>query len=331
MEQIEEKDYKYFSVYSDGKYGVINENGELIIQNIYDTVTVPNPTKPVFICKKQDGTIDILNENNEKIFTKFEKTQAIETNGIETNAPYEKSLLKYEKDGKFGLINFEGKAITKPIYEEISSVKYKEGEILAKKDGKYGVINNKGKVLIPFEYDEIEGDRYQNNGYKETGYIVKAKTSNGHKFGYINSEWKKMLEPEYNEVTRILDIKSEDVYIIAAKNGRYGLIKNKEEKVDFLYKSIMYNNDINLLSVEKNDKYGVLSLEGKTVVPVEYNQIRFSGIYIYAKGYTEDKYFDANGNKVENGFTGMKEISKANCYITTDGENLYGLADKERK
>lgn len=36
--------------------------------------------------------------------------------------------------GKFGLINYEGKVITKPIYEEISSVKYKEGEILAKKD-----------------------------------------------------------------------------------------------------------------------------------------------------------------------------------------------------
>lgn len=285
----------------------------------------------MFVCKKQDGKIEVLNENNEKIFTKYEEVQAIETNGIESNVPYEKSVLKYKKDGKFGLINFEGKEVTKPIYQEISSVKYKEGEILAKKNGKYGVINNKGTELIPFEYDEIEGDRYQNNGYKETGYIVKSRTSNGQKYGYINSKWKKIIGPEYNELNRILDIRSDDVYLIASKNGRYGLIKNKEEKIDFLYKSIMYNNDINLVSVEKNDKYGVLNLDGDTIVPVEYNQIRFSGIYIYAKGYTEDKYFDANGNKVENGFTGMKEVETANCYITTNEENLYGVSDKERK
>jgi len=40
------------------------------------------------------------------------------------------------KTGKYGLINYDGKVITKPIYEEISSIKYKEGEILAKKDRK---------------------------------------------------------------------------------------------------------------------------------------------------------------------------------------------------
>lgn len=191
------------------------------------------------------------------------------------------------------------------------------------------MLNNKGTVLIPFEYEQIEADRYQRNMYKESGYIVRANTSNGYKYGYINSKWKKTLNTEYSELNRILDIKSENVYIIGTKNGRYGLIKNKEEKIDFVYKSIMYNSDINLLSVERNDKYGVLNLEGETVVPVEYNQIRFSGIYIYAKGYTGDIYFDAKGNKIENGYTGMKEAVAANCYITTNEDNLYGLADKD--
>lgn len=74
--------------------------------------------------------------------------------------PYEKSVLKYEKNGKYGLVDLEGNRITKPIYEEIASVKDKEGEILAKKKGKYGVLNNKGVELIPFQYDEIEADRH---------------------------------------------------------------------------------------------------------------------------------------------------------------------------
>ncbi|MDE5831126.1 MAG: WG repeat-containing protein, partial [Clostridia bacterium] len=148
LEEISEKDYKYFAVYTDEKYGVVDETGKMIIQNEYLDITIPNPTKAVFICQKSDGTLDILNEKNEKIFTNFANVSAIETNGTNSSWPYEKSVLRFEKDGKFGLINFEGKAITKPKYEEISSVKYKEDEILAKKDGRFGVLNNTGTKLI---------------------------------------------------------------------------------------------------------------------------------------------------------------------------------------
>ena len=114
--------------------------------------------------------------------TDFSNVQAINLDSIDTYFPYEKSVLKYEENGKFGLIDFSGNIITKAIYEDISSVKYKEGEILAKKDGKYGVINNKGVTLIPFEYDEIEGDKFlQNGSYQKSGYIVKIKTENGYR------------------------------------------------------------------------------------------------------------------------------------------------------
>jgi len=160
VEKISEKDCKYFTAEIEDKYGVINENGETIIPNEYIDVTIPNPTKPVFVCQKQDESYEILNENKEKLFEDFGKVQVIELNTDSTYFPYEKTVLRYEKDGKYGIIDYQGKVITKPIYEEISSVKYKEGEILAKKDGKYGVINNKGCELIPFEYDEIEGDKY---------------------------------------------------------------------------------------------------------------------------------------------------------------------------
>ncbi len=331
LEIIQDQDCKYFAVLIDGKYGVINEKGEIIIEASYKDVSIPNPTKPVFICQKENGSLETINQNKEKIFTDYQKVEPIETNGIETHYPYEKSVLKYEENGKFGIIDFEGKAITKPVYEEIASVKYKEGEILAKKDGKYGVINNKGVELIPFEYEEIEADKYYSGGYKETGYIVKNTKPEGYRYGYINSKWSKLLDAEYSAISRILDIEGEDIYLIVAKDGRYGIIKNKTEETPFEYQSIIYNKYTNLLSVQKNDKYGVTNLKGEVIVPIEYNNIRFSGIYICAKGYNEDTYFDAQGKKVENGYTGMKEIEEQNCYIATNNEQLYGIVDKEGK
>ena len=243
--------------------------------------------------------------------------------------PYEKSVLKYEKEGKFGLIDFEGKEITKPIYEELSSVKYKEGEILAKKNGKCGVISHKGKELISFEYEDIEADRYYNGSYEKSGYIVKTEDDEGFKYGYIDYKWKKILKPEYSEITRIQEIEGDDIYLVVAKNGQAGLIKNKNEEIDFAYQSISYDKNTNLLVVKRSEKYGVLTLTGDTIVQTGYKDIKINGTYICAKGYEEDTYFNTKGEKVETGYTGMKEAG--NVYITTNENNLYGLADKAGK
>ena len=47
----------------------------------------------------------------------------------------EKQVLSYEENGKFGLIDFEGKKLTGAIYESVASLKNKPGCILVKKDG----------------------------------------------------------------------------------------------------------------------------------------------------------------------------------------------------
>ncbi|MCI8621744.1 MAG: hypothetical protein HFJ50_08800 [Clostridia bacterium] len=251
VETIKDSEYKYFLVYSNEKYGVLNEKGEMIIENIYKEIIIPNPTKAVFICKKENNETEVLNDKKEKIFTEFKKVEAIQIEETNSHLPYEKSVLKYEESGKYGLIDFEGKIVAKPVYQDLTSVKYKEGEILAKKDSRYGVISSKGKVLIPFEYEEIIGDRYYNNGYQKSGYIVKTETDDGYKYGYINYKWKKMLDMEYTGINRLTDIEGDDIYLAVAKNGQYGLIKNKKQEIDFGYQSITYDKDSNTLIVRQ--------------------------------------------------------------------------------
>lgn len=329
IEQIAEADYKYFTVYKEGKYGVIDENGTMLIKNNYSNIILPNPSKDVFICINEDGTSEILNEKSEKIFPEYKNVQAIETSSIATNIPYEKSVLKYENDGKYGLIDFSGKTIAKAVYDEISSVKYKEGEILAKKDGKYGVINNKGVVLIPFEYDSIEADKYYRNGnYAESGYIVRNTTNDGYRFGYVNKDWKILLDTEYTNISRILDIDSDDVYLIVSRNGQYGVIKNKNIEINFGYQSIGYNKESDLYAVQRSGQYGVLDIDGKVIVPIEYKTIGFNGTYIHAKSYTEDVYYNLYGQKVADSYTAKIKVENANSYITINKDNLYGIVSE---
>ncbi len=109
------------------------------------------------------------------------------------------------------------------------------------------------------------------------------------------------------------------------------MIKNKEIEVDFLYQSITYNKDTNLLIAQRNQNYGVIDLEGNVIVPIQYKSVRFNGTYIYAKGELEEVYYKSNGEKAEDTYTGMKEIEGEDIYITTNQDKKYGLLDKERK
>lgn len=72
---------------------------------------------------------------------------------------------------------------------------------------------------------------------------------------------KKTLKTEYDEINRILDIEENDIYLIASKNGQKGVIKNREKLIDFSYQNISYNEDIKLLEVQRNEKFGALNLK----------------------------------------------------------------------
>lgn len=310
------EEYNYFVLRQDDKYGVIDRQGNILINPTYAEVKIPNPEKAVFVCKEENDNIKILNNNNEELMTEYEQIEPIKLKNIQSDLMYEKSVLKYKKDNKYGLINFEGKEITKPEYDEIDSLGYKEGELLVKKDNKYGIMNINGYLMIPTEYDQISVDKYytDENSYKDAGYIVSITTNEGYRYGYINKDGKKLLETEYNELSRINEIEnSQDVYILCAKNGQYGINKNEENIISNEYQSITYNEANNIFIVERSKKYGVRNINGKEIIPVEYSQIDTTGIYIYAQNQEENKVFNSLGEE--------QNISSNIEILNTDNEN----------
>ena len=293
-------EYNYFVLKSGNTSGVIDKAGNLIIESNYDDIKIPNPEKDVFVCYK-NGATKILNSQKQEKLTDYQSVEPIQLKNITTNLMYEKTVLKYEKNGKYGLVSLEGKKITGPIYESIEGLPYKEGELLIKKDGKYGVINIKGNELIKNIYDQISVDGYYttDNGYKYAGYIVSNTTEEGYRYGYINYKGKVVLKPEYNQLSRTIDIDDdENAYIIAAKNGQFGIMKNNEQLLPNEYQSIVYDEGNDIFTIEKSKKYGVTNKDGKILVPTEYKQIDVTGIYLYAQNEQGTTVYNTEGTQV---------------------------------
>jgi len=332
IEQV--KEYNYFILKQEEKYGVIDKTGNIIITPEYSEVKIPNPEKGIFVCYQEENT-KVCNERNEEILTQYSEIKPIRLKNIVSDLMYEKSVFQYKKDGKYGLINFDGKEITKPIYDEIDSLAYKEGELLVKQNEKYGVINIKGKELIEIKYDKIEIDEYytDENHYQYAGYIVSVTTQEGYRYGYLNYEKKEILETEYNEITRVTDIQdNENTYLICAKNGQYGIVKNEEIILENEYQSIRYNDTNKLFVVEKSKKYGVVNQKGEQILPVEYKQIDITGMYLYAQKEQESVVYNCDGTQVamdSNVAILNTNNEKYKIKINNQNKTQYGIIDEE--
>ena len=327
IKQTEDTSINYSIVEENGKKGV-SQNGNTIIEPQYEEIIIPNEHQDVFLCKTSDEN-KFINNKNEEIFKNYNSVQLIEYE----NSKYEKNILIYEENGKYGLLGINGKIVTQAKYEEISSLGYRSGEILIKEEGKYGVIDEIGNIKFKNKYDSIQLDGYytDENGYNKSGYIVCLTTSQGYRYGYYDSEAVQVLEEEYNQVTRLTQIKSNDIYLIAAKNGQYGVFINNTKIINTQYQSIDYNPDLQIFIVERTGKYGVFNLKGAEILKPEYTKLDVKGIYIYTTKDDESKVFDINGNEINiNPNTIITSTSSLNYFIKNENER-YSVVNSKFK
>lgn len=336
VEEISE--YKYFTLEQNQKYGVIDRNGNIVIEAEYGAVQIPNPSKAIFVCVKEynENTKEyetvVYNEKKEVLLSNYKNVQAISIYTNVNSTPYEKSVLTYKENGKYGLINLEGKQITKPVYDEISSINYKEGTFLVKQNELEGIINMKGKVIIKCEYESVTSDNYysENGNKKQAGFIVSKKTEDGYRYGYANYRGTIILNPIYTQLERITEIANEKgVYFIAFKNGQAGLLKNNKEILNYEYEDIQYNVLGSIFVTKRNGKYGAVNQEGTTVLYPEYDNVYTGGMYLNALKDKDIFIFDLNGNKIETNEVSKTKTENANYYITIDKSNKYKVVDSK--
>ena len=282
---------------------------------------------------QEESGIKVFNDKKEPILYQYYTVEAIKLNNVESNGNYEKSVLKYKSDNKYGLIDFNGNKITDAIYDSIEGFNYREGILLVKKSDKYGIINIKGASIIKPKYDEILCDEYYttDSKYDKSGYIVGTKTDKGMRYGYIDGiKRKQILKNEYNDIYRITDkIDDNNIYLVAFKDGKAGVYQNKKKIINNEYEDILYNANNDLLTLQKTSKQGVSKFDGTTIIPIEYDNIFFAGEYINAQKGDKIDIYNFDGTKENSEYISRKSVADKKYEIVSTSDDKYKIINNE--
>lgn len=173
------------------------------------------------------------------------------------------------------------------------------------------LISRYTNTILNYGYTAIS-EKYENRKATVQGMLV---VTNDRYFGVINpDDGTEILECKYDDIT----YQESTGDFIVRSNNKYGIIgKNKETKVEIDYDSIrLMDYDAGLYLVERNDRYGVIDLEGNSIIYAENSQIgldisRFEENDLKTGFILIDKLipvqrsgkwglFDLNGNQVVN-------------------------------
>ena len=318
----------YYALYTDNKWGIINNNGEEVISPSYqEMLKVPNNKKDVFLCtydiNNETGQYKTkaLNSKNEEIFTQYSQIEAIENFDKNNNLWYENNVLKVQKDGKYGLIDLTGKEILPCEYESITVVAGIKNSIKVQKDGKVGLVTSEGTTILEPIYTDILkfGEDYKN------GYIV---VNADKKYGVVDYLGKQLLEAKYEKVEPIY---GKDLFVIT-EAGKEKLINAAGEvQIESGFDSIkqILGYTTQGIVFKKADKCGVMNIKGEVIIANEYDDLKEikDEIFIAKKA---DKYGVINiknETKIDFIYSNISYNSTADLIFAEDAEIKTSVID----
>ncbi len=312
--KITSKDYAV--VFKDNKWGVIDSNGNIVIDPSYEEmITIPNSKNDVFLCiydvnyETGEYKTKALNSKNQEILTQYEQIEGISNKDTNHNIWYEDNVLKVKKDGKYGVIHLTGKELTTCQYDEIVAVEGIKGILKVTKDGKVGIINQEGKEVLSTQYAEVTNIGEDS----KDGFIIKGE--NG-KYGIVNYSNQTILETKYDAIEKI---HRNDMYVVKQAGKQVLVKKDGTEVLSTGYdeiKGILKNAD-NGIIYTKNGKYGVMKTTGEVTVAPDYEELKEAktGLLI-AKQNGKYGIIDMQKiSKIEPTYTSITYHEKADIYI----------------
>lgn len=308
--------FKFNTDVNSKKYGVINFDGTVIFQpNIYDEISFINFDNKyynafkysnsnykkfcnnlfiTYVNKKESKQINLINSKKETIAT-FEiknneswnfcaynngiliksrdsikqyniKTKKIDVrikaSQVDENCDFGYTLISNLDNNKINIKKYtnSGLFILDTIIDSNKrySCRLDYENYILKKNNKYGTINSKGNTGIPYIYDLLES---------KNGQLFIAKKDN--LYGVVDAENQIILDRKYQE------IKWKDF---------------KNPYSDYTNRIL-----INLFAVKENNKWGLINLNTKTILPTKFDSVEVQYNNIIAKKDSLVSVFDYNG------------------------------------
>ena len=164
----------------DGKYGVINRKGEIIVPVEYDFIFQygDDSESDMFTVEMGDKLVFYDTLGNQVLKPYYD---------YESHNFFSEGLAVVSRNNKYGFINLNCKEVIKLQYD--SAYSFSEGLAAVCLNGKWGFINKRNKVVIPFQYDDVN-----------TFYDGLAAVKLNGKYGFVNKEGKQVIDFKYDDI-----------------------------------------------------------------------------------------------------------------------------------
>lgn len=277
----------YISIEKDGKYGILNAEGEMILKAIYDDIMFDgyrykvkkgdkwglkdNKGKELIpTCFDQVGEHQYISHTRVKIGKQWSiynwiKDQPCAAEKKYDDIDYFSKYFVVRDNGKFGLLDINAKEILPFEYDFMSPffLKYLN-TILVGKDKKVGLLRidslDKVHTAVPIEYSDIWVD--ENN--------FKLKVRLGDKIDYFFND-QTLFELEYNDVQYYKDINR----VMVKKGNKWGMVTIEGELIIPVAYSKIHVMNKDQFMVQKGGKWGVLNGRGQEIIPVAYDEFDY--------------------------------------------------------
>lgn len=236
-----------FKIMLNGKYGIIDFNGELVVPAEYDQIFAIRNSDDFLAIKNGEETDEqtYIHSDTFKTQSAYKKYNSekyeyywnvknssalfvVTENGATEKEEFSPSLPetvkgvevdsnRYIPTGKFGLY-VNSRNITGMVYSGAGI--FTDGLAAFESNGKWGYIDSNGRTVVPFEYDAVWG--YSALGGEDTPY----ESSEGHitvcknkKFGILKDDGSMLIQPVFDDATPVIHGKAFVKY-----EGKYGVI-----------------------------------------------------------------------------------------------------------
>ena len=283
-------DYIAFQEDDGGKWGLMDLNGNVILQPKFDNMpmSVINDCFSVYDSDGSFYTMYTLTEDGKaKKIGKFNDVGAY--TGKYCPVVDDNSNIKYiDKEGNkvIDLKKIKGK-------KAVQAYNFFDGLAMVKlENGKWGYIDENGEVAIPFKYY----DAWNFNEGLAIVYLADPE-EDGAKWSVIDTKGEVLFTKKFKDMTpdgfRFIDGKL-DVRLGSPNDETREAVINKEGEIvkkmkDECYVSSIHNNYFVIYNSNK-EKYSMMNAEGETVIKEKYTTLNYNGKILV--GSTDDeKYY----------------------------------------
>ena len=255
----------FFKIDYNGKFGVMSNKGEILISPLFDTLILESNTNNVIVEKNKK--FGLINSKNE-IILEFEYDILTKLNN---------NYYKGIKNKEIFLISIGNKKIAS--YGKNKDIKFYNNKFFILENEKIDVYNEELSLLTTYEGDNI---------FKINDKVLLLQKDK--EFFLIYDK----LILYHENIEQIFE-----EYIVVNSENTKQLKKIGESNPLLQGYSSIFMNTINSVIVEKNNNFGVVSLNNEIVIPINYTRITpfYQGYYGVEKNNTFYKK-DNNGNLI---------------------------------